>query len=152
MNRDNFLQSLLQPNSPNLLFGILGILVFAIVGEFVAALLIEPEGITLFSIVRITIAIIILMMLAYILWKRRSKVVFRWSEGDPLPRDFKGLIVVLSSPGIVKTLLDYHRNRITHVWVITNFKNQAYSHYISTEVSVQGVKTEEIKGILLAYE
>ncbi len=133
MNRTDFWKEFLEPSPIKILIWLVSFMVLSVVGEYISVLFIQPESLSTWSHIRVLIAITVGIVIAYILWRYQQNIVFRWKEGEPSPR-YKAMVVTLSTPGIVKTLLEYHGAKLEHIWIITNFKHPAYMHFISNEL------------------
>ncbi len=85
---------------------------------------------------------ILSLAIAYWAWTKQKSFTFHWAEGKLLPK-YKGLVVILSTPDIVKQLLKHHSSELQHLWIITNFENRAYSHFLSETLPAMRRELEE---------
>lgn len=110
---------------------------------FVNALFAVLTGnITTQGIILVFVAGIVSLAIAYWAWTKQRSFTFYWAEGKPL-RKYKGLVVILSTPDIVKQLLKFHGSELQHLWIITNFEHKAYSHFLSETLPAMKRELEE---------
>lgn len=74
-----------------------------------------------------------LSAIAFFFAWRGNQHQLRWSSGN-LSERYEGIITLLSTPDTIKTLLEHHRGKLRHIWIITNFKEAPYSNFFSNDL------------------
>jgi hypothetical protein len=131
MQSKNPFSELINPS--NVVVGIIGLTIIAIWGEYIYAFISSPSEITMRTHLIVILTIVIGLVGICSIRKKRHTPLYRWREGELLTPQ-KGLVVVLSTPGIIKTLLEHHGRELEHVWIIANLKNEAFGHFIGTQL------------------
>jgi len=127
-NQNGFFIALFSPTPYLLPTYVAGFVFTSLLVTFLYAIL--TDTVTTQGILYVLIVGIISFAVAYWAWAKHKSFTFYWAEGKPLPK-YKGLVVILSTPDIVRQLLKHHGSELQHLWIITNFENRAYSLFFS---------------------
>lgn len=141
-NRSEFFQALFTPNPHLLPTYAAGTICITLILNILFDILTGHSTWT--GIIFVIVVACITGAIAYWAWSKQKSFPFYWTEGKPLPK-YKGLVVIVSTPGIVKELLKHHGSELQHLWIITNFEHKAYAHFSSEILPTMRRELEEQK-------
>jgi hypothetical protein len=122
----NRILTIFSPTSAKLPAFIFGSLAIGIFINYLTELVSDNDLLSIMFIVMFS------LLAAFFAWRGKGYKL-QWSGGKGA-KEYKGIITQLSTPGIIATLLQHHKGTIEHLWIITNFNQYPYSHFVSNQL------------------
>lgn len=135
-----------------------GLLAISLLGNLLYGWLTAPNSIQppgAFWVIGIVVG---LFALAFLLWRQHRTKKFMWRGGNEIAKH-EGLITMLSTVDIIKSLIKHHAPKLKHVWILTDREQKGLTYFETKELPTmlndlekEGVNTKAFQIIPIPFD